>query len=179
MAKPRRAPHRIVRKRAHREVLNDVAVDHWAGAGRLERAAYLARVRAALLAEGFRSTPFQWRHRGHAFGLVKPFGHDRQIHVRVYDDGIVDSEVEIHKRYVQHIYSPRPSAHRHVQRIFAKHGIPAHLVNEHYLPRVGADRIAYPKRRVKVAHAAAAVVGGLAAVGLVRFALRRLREKDA
>jgi hypothetical protein len=177
----RSAPH-VEAKRAHRARLADIALDHWSEAGDVERAAYLAKVRAALVAEGFRSTPFQWRHRGHAFGLIREHGRDKQIHVRVYDNGVIDAEVEIHKRYVQHIYSPRPSAHRLVQRIFTKHGIPTHLVNEHYVPRVGAHRDTYPKRRTKVSHVvggAAGFVGGVVAVSVARMVLRRWRGRPA
>lgn len=173
---------RIAAKRAHRDRLTEVALDHWNGAGQAQRATYLAKVRAALIAEGFRSTPFQWRHRGHAFGLVKEYGPDKQIHVRVYDNGVIDAEVEIHRRYVQHLYSPRPSAHRLIQKIFAKHGIPTHLVNEHYLPRAGAQRRIYPKGRTKVSHVvggAAGFVGSVVAVSMARLVLRRWRGRPA
>jgi hypothetical protein len=173
----------IAAKREHRQKLSEIALDHWSTAGDVERAAYLARVRAALLAEGYRSTPFQWRHRGHAFGLIKEYGPDKQIHVRVYDNGVIDAEYEIHKRYLQHLYSPRPSAHRVVQRIFTKHGIPTHLVNVHYLPQVGAHRRTYPKRRTKVSSvavgSAASVVGGWVAVSVARMVLRRWRGRGA
>lgn len=175
-------PKHVEAKRAHRERLAEVALDHWSEAGPAQRATYLAKVRSALIAEGFRSTPFQWRHRGHAFGLIKEHGHDKQIHVRVYDNGVIDAEVEIHKRYVQHIYSPRPSAHRYVQRVFSKHGIPTHLVNEHYVPRVGAARQKYPKRRTRVSHViggAAGFVGGVVAVSVARMVLRRWRGRAA
>jgi len=170
-------PHVHV-KRAHRARLAEVALDHWAETGDLERAAYLAKVRSALVAEGFRSTPFQWRHAGHEFGLIKDLHNGRQIHVRVYDNGIIDAEYEVHKRFVQHLYSPRPSAHRAVQRIFTKHGIPTHLVNEHYVPKVGAARQAYPRRRTKVSHVAG-VLGGVVAVSVARFVLRRWRGRGA
>lgn len=172
-----RPPHVHV-KRAHRARLEEIALDHWTEAGATERAAYLAKVRAVLVAEGFRSTPFQWRHRGHEFGLIKDLHAGRQIHVRVYDNGIIDAEYEVHKRYVQHLYSPRPSAHRAVQRIFTKHLIPTHLVNEHYLPKVGAQRQLYPKRRTKVSHVAG-VVGGVVVVSVARMILRRWRGRGS
>lgn len=174
--RPRAAP--VQHKRQHRHRLSQRADRHWKRLGHRERVAYLDRVRRALASEGFRHTPFQWRHKGHAFGLVKDL-RDRQIHVRVYENGIVDAEVEISRHYLQHLYSPRASAHRIVQRIFRKHRIPLEFVNEHYVPRVGAHRNEYPKRRTKMAHVlggAAGLVGGVVAVSFARFVLRRLRS---
>lgn len=173
----RRAPAHVAAKRVHRERLSAHAHRHWRLKGQRERRAYLERVRRALEAEGFRHTHLQWRHKGHSFGLVKDAG-DKQIHVRVYDNGLVDAEVEIHRRYVQHLYSPRPSAHRTVQRIFAKHHIPVNLINEHYLPKVGATRTWHPKGRTRVAHvlgSAAGILGSAVAASVARLALRRLK----
>lgn len=170
----------LLAKRKHRELLGMKAETHWKTIGAPERAAYMAKVRAALEAEGFRSTPFQWRHKGHAFGLVKQVGRDKQIHVRVYDNGIIDAEIELHKRYLEHIFSPRPSAHKAVQKIFLKHQIPLDLINEHYLPKVGAHRRAYPKGRTKVAHimgGAAGIMGSVVAVSVARLALRALKRR--
>jgi hypothetical protein len=175
-----RLRRRVALKREHRKRLAELAEVHWATRGPRHRAAYLERVRGALEAEGFRHTRLQWRHRGHSFGLVRDFG-DKQIHVRVYDNGIVDAEVEISKRYLQHLYSPRPSAHRVIQLIFEKNHIPVDLINVHYVPRVGAHRKHYPVRRIPVAHlvGGAVIAGGMAAAGLVRLAFRRARGRPS
>lgn len=162
-------------KRAHRARLSQEALRKWIRVGHPEKHAYLLRVRKALEAEGFRHTPFQWRHKGHAFGLVRDLG-DKQIHVRVYEDGVVDAELEIHKRFVEHLLSPRPSAHDEVRRILRKHGIGTELVNEHYLPRVGALRKKYPATRTKVSHALGSLAGiaaGVVAVSVARLVLKR------
>jgi hypothetical protein len=145
--------------------------------GHRARHAYLERIRSALEREGFRSTAFQWRHKGHAYGLIKDLG-DKQIHVRVYGDGVVDAEIEIHKRYLEHLWSPRPSAHRQITQIFRKYGIPIHFVNEKYIPQVGAARKKYPQRRTKVSHVIAGAAGGLGIAGLyaARIILTRMRR---
>jgi hypothetical protein len=162
-------------RRAHRRKLSKGAEDHWEEKGQEAKARYLQAVRAALEAEGFRTTMMQWRHKGHAYGLIKDLG-KMQIHVRVYDDGVIDAEVEVHKRYIQHLWSPRPSAHEEVQAILERHGISTHLVNEQYLPQVGPLRDRFPDRLWKVAHVAgttAVVAGGLVAASLARLIVKK------
>lgn len=182
----RKAPNRakaakpdahVVAKRLHRLQLSERAEAHWKLEGARARHAYLERIRSALEREGFRSTPFQWRHKGHEYGLVKDLG-DKQIHVRVYQNGVIDAEVEIHKRYLQHLWSPRPSAHRQVQAIFRKYGIPVKFVNEKYIPQVGPDRRHFPKARTKVSHLLAGAGGALGIVGIyaARLVLQRVKR---
>ena len=168
----------VEEKRRHRAALSARAVSHWRMHGPRARRAYMERVRTALEMEGFTSTPFQWKHKGHAYGLVKDLG-DKQIHVRVYDDGVIDAEIEIHKRYLEHLWSPRPSAHRQVVRIFQKHGIPIHFVNEKYIPQVGATRSRYPRMRTKVSHliAGAASTFGVAGIYVAKLYLDRVRTR--
>ena len=168
----------VSKKRDHRAKLSDRASSHWKLEGHRAKHAYLERVRSALEKEGFRSSLLQWRHKGHSYGLIKDLG-DKQVHVRVYEDGVVDAELEIHKRYLEHLWSPRPSAHRIVQKIFQKHGIPIRFVNEKYLPQVGATRRAYPKMRTRVSHLLAASGAGLGIAGLyvARIYLSRMRRR--
>lgn len=165
-------------KRAHRAELSARATAHWRMLGPRARRAYMERVRTALEMEGFESTALQWRHKGHAYGLVKDLG-DKQVHVRVYEDGVIDAEIEIHKRYLEHLWSPRPSAHRQVLKIFQKHGIPIHFVNEKYIPHVGATRSRYPKMRTRVAHLIAGAAGTLGVTGLyvAKLYLERVRTR--
>ena len=167
----------VAKKRLHRDSLSEQAGSHWKLHGKRAKRAYLERVRTALEAEGFRSTPFQWRHKGHEYGLIKDLGHN-QIHVRVYEDGVIDAEIEVHKRYLEHLWSPRPSAHREVKEIFQRHGIPIRFVNEHYLPQVGAHRRKFPKARTSVAQLVAGAAGGIGIVGLytARIILGRMKR---
>ncbi len=165
----------VAERREYRAKLSKKAGGRWEKEGHEARIAYMEAVREALEAEGYQSTPFQWRHKGHAYGLIKDLG-EKQIHVRVYEDGVIDAEIEVHKRYLQHIWSPRPSAHEEVHRILEKHGIATELVNEQYLPQVGPLRDRFPDRLVKVSHvagSAAAVVGGLVVASLARLYLKK------
>lgn len=165
----------VEQRRKHRAKLSQKGSERWDDEGEEARLAYLEAVREALEAEGYKSTPFQWRHKGHAYGLIKDLG-EKQIHVRVYEDGVIDAEIEVHKRYLQHIWSPRPSAHEEVHRILEKHGLETELVNEQYLPHVGPLRERFPDRLVKVSHvagSAAAVVGGLVVASLARLYLKK------
>lgn len=165
----------VAKRREHRARLSEKGGERWREQGEEARVAYLEAVREALEAEGYTSTPFQWKHAGHSFGLIKDLG-EKQIHVRVYEDGVIDAEIEVHKRYLQHIWSPRPSAHDEVRRILEKHGIETELVNEQYLPHVGPLRERFPDRLVKVSHvagSAAAVVGGLVVASLARMYLKK------
>jgi hypothetical protein len=165
----------VERKRVHRRSLSEKGAKKWGEAGEDAKRAYMESVRKALEAEGFQSTRLQWRHKGHAFGLVKDAGR-MQVHVRVYDDGVIDAEIEIHKRYMQHLWSPRPSAHEEVQQILQRHGIDTDLINEQYLPQVGALRERFPERLVRVttvAGSTAAVVGGAVVYSLARMYVKR------
>lgn len=168
----------VEHKRSHRAELSTRAVAHWKMLGPRARRAYMERVRTALEMEGFQSTALQWRHKGHAYGLIKDLG-DKQVHVRVYEDGVIDAEIEIHKRYLEHLWSPRPSAHRQVLKIFRKHGIPIHFVNEKYIPQVGATRSRYPKMRTRVSHLIAGAAGTLGVTGLyvAKLYLERVRTR--
>lgn len=168
----------ILKKRTHRAKLAQTAQSHWKTEGDPGRLSYLGSVRTALVSEGFRPTRFQWRHKGQAFGLVKDHGDHHQVHVRVYENGIIDAEWELHRRYLSHAISPRPSAHKEIQRIFTKHGVPIRFVNEQYLPQVGAARSRFPENRTKVSHViggAVGVFGSVAVLSIARFALRRAR----
>lgn len=162
----------------HRAELSARAAVHWKMLGPRARRAYMERVRTILEMEGFQTTPFQWKHKGHAYGLIKDLG-DKQIHVRVYEDGVIDAEIEIHKRYLEHLWSPRPSAHRQVLKIFQKHGIPIHFVNEKYIPQVGATRFRYPKMRTRVSHLIAGAAGTLGVTGMyvAKLYLDRVRTR--
>ena len=165
-------------KRAHRARLATDAANHWKSHGEPRRLAYLGAVRSALEAEGFHPTRFQWRHGGQAFGLVRDEGDHHQVHVRVYENGIIDAEWELHRRYLSHAISPRPSAHREIQKIFTKHRVPVAFVNEHYLPQVGAARTKFPASRAKVSHViggAVGIFGSVAVLSIARFALKRAK----
>lgn len=171
---------RVEQARLHRRELSHQADQHWAREGAGALVEYLRGVQKALAADGFTGALFQWRHSGQALGLMRDDGKDHQIHVRLYENGVIDAERELHKRYVQHLYSPRPSAHEEVIAVLEKHGIMTDFVNRHYLPQVGSHRTEFPTRRTRVSAligSAAGIVGGALAYRLARRAFRKTRRR--
>jgi len=70
---------------------------------------YLDRAKEALIKEGFRDTLLQFWKPGQVFGLVKPLDDTYEIHVRGYQDGTLDAEIEVSREYLEHlIYGSYP-----------------------------------------------------------------------
>jgi hypothetical protein len=92
------------------------------------------RVREALQAEGFRWELWQKPKRGVVFGLIRREDENLQTHVRYYEGGVVKSEREIANDYLEHLVSPRESAHEEVQRLLEEHGVTEVEVSEKDFP---------------------------------------------
>lgn len=143
---------------------------------------FLAQARSALLAEGFASTPMQYRKKGQVFGLVKEHGHELQLHARGFANGVIESEVELSNRYIQHLWSPRRSAHAEIETIFKKHNVATDTINTEFRTRTGADRDQLPKlltRTSDVVKAGMGVAGAVGAVAIARFIQRSSEDKAA
>ena len=137
---------------------------------------FLEQARDALLAEGFRSTPMQYRKKSQVFGVIKEHGHELQIHVRAFANGVIESEVELSNRYIQHLWSPRRSAHEEIRRVFEKHGVMTETINTEFRTRTGADRDQMPRvltRTTDVVKGAVGLAGAVGAVAIARFIQRR------
>lgn len=137
---------------------------------------FLEQARDALLAEGFWSTPMQYRKKGQVFGVVKDHGHDLQLHVRAFENGVIESEVELSNRYIQHLWSPRRSAHAEITTIFEKHGVMTDTINTEFRTRTGADREEMPRfftKTTDVVKAGLGVAGAVGAVAIARYIQRR------
>ncbi len=132
--------------------------------------AFLEAAYAALVAEGFKGTPFQYRKKGQAFGVIKDHGHELQLHVRAFTNGVIESEVELSNRYVEHLVSPRRSCHAEIKAIFEKHGVATETINEEFRTRTGADRNKMPVTRTKTSDLVKGAVGVAGAIGAVAFA---------
>ena len=59
---------------------------------------------------GFTDPIFQERKKGQRFGLAKPLSSLLEWHVRGFADGMLDSEVEISRNWLQHL-AARPGAY--------------------------------------------------------------------
>jgi hypothetical protein len=81
------------------------------------------RVREALEAEGFRWEFWQKPESGQVFGMIRREDEHMQLHVRYFEDGTLQAEREIANDYVEHLISPRESAHAEIEAILDKHDI--------------------------------------------------------
>lgn len=92
------------------------------------------RVREAFAQEGFKWEPWQKPERGMVFGMIRQDG-NMQTHMRYYRDGSIKAEHEIGHKYIEHLVSPRESAHALVEEILGRHGIADVEAKEKELPR--------------------------------------------
>ncbi len=63
---------------------------------------WLNRVQAALIQDGFVNTPFQTMKPGQVFGLIKKLDNIWEMHVRGFNNGTLEAEIEISREYVEH-----------------------------------------------------------------------------
>jgi len=84
---------------------------------------WLESVKNVLLAEGFKPTILQMMKPGQVFGLVKDMGDIWQMHVRSFEDGRLESEIEISRHYLEHPGTSRPATEE-LCGILNRHNIP-------------------------------------------------------
>jgi len=68
----------------------------------LEKQEWLNMVKEVLTQEGFRDTILQVVKPGQVFGLIRKEGDVWEMHVRGFDDGRLESEIEISRDYFEH-----------------------------------------------------------------------------
>lgn len=64
---------------------------------------WLERVKGVLVQEGFNGTILQTVKRGQVFGLVKKVESIWEMHVRGFNDGRLEAEIEISRDYFEHL----------------------------------------------------------------------------
>jgi len=92
------------------------------------------RVRRALSDAGFKWEPWQKPERDMVFGMIRNEG-DMQTHVRYYRGGFLKAERELAHHYLEHVFSPRESAHETIAAILAEHDIEDVEVREKEIAR--------------------------------------------
>jgi len=128
------------------------------------------RVRRALAAEGFSWELWQKPERGQIFGMIRRDG-EMQLHVRYYEDDVVKAERELANDYVEHLLSPRVSAHEEVEEILEDHGLgdEVDVEEKRFPPR--HDGVDMPRTRTRwkplVMGVGVALVGAVAGTGLL------------
>lgn len=65
-------------------------------------------IRDIFLYEGFISTIFQTFKAGQEYGLIKKIVEDLELHVRIYIDNSLDSEIELSREYLEHPFECKP-----------------------------------------------------------------------
>ncbi len=83
----------------------------------------LERVREVLLKEGFREPLLQLRREGQVFGMVKELSDTLEVHVRAYADGSLDAEVEVSRRFLEHLTAGSEPAPELLAGVLRRHGI--------------------------------------------------------
>jgi hypothetical protein len=82
-------------------------------------------VREVLLAEGFKDTMLQIVKPGQMFGLVKRLNDVWEMHVRGFEDGTLESEIEVSREYFEHLDDRyRKDATNELLSILKQYGIP-------------------------------------------------------
>lgn len=70
---------------------------------KLEKAEWLKKAKEVLAQEGFQHTSLQVIKPGQVFGLVRKAGDIWEMHVRGFDDGRLESEIEVSRDYLEHL----------------------------------------------------------------------------
>jgi hypothetical protein len=95
---------------------------------RLDKAECLEMVKDALVQEGFRDTILQVTKPGQVFGLVRRWDGIWQMHVRGFDDGELESEIEIAADYLEHLDDTfRRDATAELKEILAAYQMPCKI----------------------------------------------------
>jgi len=78
--------------------------------------------------EGFRKTILQFRKEGQVFGVIKPINNFFEIHIRGYKDNTLDAELEISRKYIQHLFKDPIPFDIILIYILGKYNIPFEII---------------------------------------------------
>jgi hypothetical protein len=85
-------------------------------------------VKQILLSEGFYEPLLQGWRKGQVFGLVKPLNELVEVHVRGYEDGTLDAEVELSREYLEHLWYGSKPYYGYLIDILKRYNIPFSIV---------------------------------------------------
>ena len=90
---------------------------------------WLQVVKEVLIQEGFQDTILQLRKPGQVFGLIKKLDNTWEIHVRGFEDGRLESEIEISRDYFEHFSDEyRTEATSELTQILDAYQIPYKII---------------------------------------------------
>jgi len=92
--------------------------------------------------EGFKRTILQFRKEGQVFGVVKPINNFLEIHIRGYKDNTLDAELEISRKYIQHLFRDSIPFDIVLIHILSKYNIPFEIIKPIHisLPNISIPR---------------------------------------
>lgn len=106
---------------------------------------WLQAVKEVLLQEGFCGTIFQTTKPGQVFGLVRKLDNVWEMHVRGFSDGLLESEIEISRDYLEHFNDRyRTDATSELTQILDDHQIPYRITGS--LPQMRVEL--YPPKQL-------------------------------
>ena len=92
---------------------------------RLHYLADIHRAQRVLIANGFHWTLWQYLKPRQSWGVVKDVGSGEvQIHVRGFNDGRVEAEIEVSRFYLEHHRHPSVNANLNIAKILEAGGVP-------------------------------------------------------
>ena len=106
---------------------------------------WLQRVQETLIQEGFSGTTLQTIKSGQVFGLIKKLDNVWEMHVRGFNDGRLEAEIEISRDYFEHLNDKyRRDATLELTQILDAYQIP--YQSEGNLPQMGITL--YPPKQL-------------------------------
>jgi len=136
----------------------------------------------SLKASGFHEERLEF-YKGEKFSLAMKFYNIWELHIRIYEDGFMDAHFEVSRDYLQHLNYPTiPSIYEpfefyrsaydklHIYDAVAKKWIKE--VRSNYLVTLNPPRALTPWKPISV------IVGALAGIGIIAYALSRLDKGE-
>lgn len=106
---------------------------------------WLQAVKEVLIQEGFQGTILQTMKPGQVFGLVRKLDNVWEMHVRGFSDGLLESEIEISRDYLEHFNQRyRRDATSELMEILEAYQIPCTITGS--LPQMTVEL--YPPKKL-------------------------------
>jgi len=117
---------------------------------------WLQKVKGVLVQEGFNDTVLQTIKPGQVFGLVRKLDNVWEMHVRGFNDGRLEAEIEVSRDYFEHLDDDyRRDATLELTQILDTYQIPYRSTGS--LPQMGV--ILYPPKQLRPWKPVAAILG--------------------
>jgi len=138
---------------------------------------WLQVVKEVLIQEGFQDTILQVRKPGQVFGLIRKLDNTWEMHVRGFDDGRLESEIEISRDYFEHFNDEyRTEATSELTQILDAYRIPYEIKGN---PNPSKGVLYLPKKTLVPWKPLAAIAGLVAFLGFLNWLSKRKEVRAA